>query len=157
MSSDWIDDAKEFICLYYNFLVTIKKDIYKFYHPDAVIKTSFSEHQIPVSKQLFHQIGIPPDSELNILKYSIVPFNEFCNITVIFNIKYNDHSYFGSQCFTLNKVDDRIYIVADYQNYQSPPEYPLTEFFPYQKIPLKNKKQKANKYSNENPNTNSTA
>lgn len=144
MNEFWFDKAKEFIRIYYHFLITVKKDIYKFYDPEAIIKLSVSDEPIKVTNQLAKQIAVPLGTELNIIDYSITPTNEFCNITVLFNTIYEDQVTYGSQCFTLVMKDEKIFILSDYQNFFSPPEARMKEFFPYQKTQTP-KKQKGKK------------
>lgn len=127
MQTDIISAAKEFIVLYYNFAVKNKSSLYKFYDPEAIIVHPDVESPIKVSELIEKRKSFEPGTQINVLKYSIVPTEGSANITCNIQIIHPNSVQYATQCFTLTQRDNKFYVVAEYIYYQENKDLELLE------------------------------
>ncbi|EAY17279.1 hypothetical protein TVAG_266420 [Trichomonas vaginalis G3] len=113
MQSELIAAAKEFIVIFYNFVVTNKRDIYKFYDSNAIIVHSDHEQPIKVSEINENREIFEPNTQLNVINYSVVPNGDAVNITCNIQIKTPSGTKLGTECFTMVQKEGNYFIVAD--------------------------------------------
>ena len=109
-----IDDAKEFIKLYYLISTSKPLDLPKFYDEMALVSRPSFEHPIPFgecTKSL--NIASYADSNININSTVILPNNDYIAIMVTGSIKSNDNERLFTQTFILQDKADRLYITSE--------------------------------------------
>lgn len=109
-----IDDAKEFIKLYYLISTSKPLDLPKFYDEMALVSRPSFEHPIPFG-ECTNSLNIASyaDSNININSTVILPNNDYLAIMVTGSIKSNDNERLFTQTFILQDKTDRLYITSE--------------------------------------------